>query len=64
MPDITMCRGVNCPLKDKCYRFMAKPDDYQAYFAISPIKDGKCDYYWVDSLLQRMNLPEDKDDAQ
>jgi len=47
MPDITMCPGTNCPHKEKCYRFMAKPSEYwQSYFTEPPIKDGKCEYYW------------------
>jgi hypothetical protein len=52
MPDITMCVGTGCPLKEKCYRFVAKADDYQSYFAEPPleVKDGvaKCDHYWGD----------------
>jgi hypothetical protein len=47
MPDITMCPGTNCPQREKCYRFTAKPDEYwQSYFIDPPIKDGKCDLYW------------------
>jgi hypothetical protein len=47
MPDITMCPGTNCPQKEKCYRFTAKPSEYmQSYFMEAPIKDDKCDYYW------------------
>lgn len=46
MPDITMCLGTNCPQKEKCYRFTAKPCEYQSYFTKAPIKDGKCDMYW------------------
>jgi len=45
-PDITMCPGTNCPQKEKCYRFTAKPSDYQSWFMKPPIEDGKCDYYW------------------
>lgn len=45
-PDITMCNGDNCPVKKKCYRYTAKPSEYQSYFVESPIKDGKCDHYW------------------
>jgi hypothetical protein len=45
-PDISMCPGTNCPHKEKCYRFTAKPGDYQSYFTEAPIKDGKCDMYW------------------
>jgi hypothetical protein len=25
MPDITMCLGTLCPLRFKCYRFLATP---------------------------------------
>jgi hypothetical protein len=46
MPDITMCLGTNCPHKETCYRFTAKPSDYQSYFMTPPIKEGKCDMYW------------------
>jgi hypothetical protein len=24
MPDITMCTGTDCPIKDDCYRYWAK----------------------------------------
>ena len=47
MPDITMCKGGNCPHKEKCYRFTAKPSYYQSYFVEPPIgHNGKCDSYW------------------
>jgi histone acetyltransferase (RNA polymerase elongator complex component) len=51
MPDITiitMCPGTNCPHKETCYRYTAKPSEgwTQAYFTEPPIKDGKCDMYW------------------
>lgn len=47
MPDITMCKGNNCPYKEGCYRYTAKPDKLaQSYFVNPPIKDGKCDHYW------------------
>ena len=49
MPDITMCPGTNCPYKETCYRFTAKPSEYwQSYFTEPPIKDGKCEMYWGD----------------
>jgi len=31
MPDISMCNNSDCKVKDKCYRYMAKPDYWQAY---------------------------------
>ncbi len=45
MPDITMCSGANCPLKDECYRYTAEPSKFrQSYFMNPPIKDGKCEH--------------------
>ena len=47
--DITMCPGTDCPYKETCYRYTAKPSDWQSYFSVPPIKDGKCDMYWGDN---------------
>jgi hypothetical protein len=49
MPDITMCLGTDCPYKETCYRFTAKPSEYQSYFIEPPFKDGQCDMYWGDN---------------
>lgn len=47
MSDITKCEGTGCPHKENCYRFTATPHEFrQSYFVESPIKDGKCEYYW------------------
>ena len=47
MPDITMCSGLNCPLKETCYRFKAMKKVYgQAYFLSPPYIDSECEYYW------------------
>lgn len=51
MPDIAMCKGETCTLKETCYRFLAKPNEYQTYLINPPIEtlpngDHKCDYYW------------------
>ena len=60
MPDITMCPGTNCPQKEKCYRFTAKPDEYwQSYFIDPPIKNGKCDLYWGDNAESIWNQLKD-----
>lgn len=48
MPDITMCKGDNCSIKDTCYRHTAKADRLQSWFVEAPIKDGSCEYYWED----------------
>jgi hypothetical protein len=51
MIDITICSGKNCPVREKCYRYTAPPNEYwQSFFIEPPIKieDGKmiCDHYW------------------
>ena len=50
MADITKCDGVGCPLKEKCYRFTAKDNEYgQSYFTETPYnKETKtCEYLWI-----------------
>ena len=60
MPDITMCVGTDCPQKETCYRFTAKPNEYwQSYFSVPPIKDGKCEYYWADNSERIFNQLKD-----
>ena len=47
MADITMCEGTNCPKKETCYRFTAKPDeDRQSYFMTPPNNGDSCDQFW------------------
>ena len=49
MPDICMCKGNKCPLKEKCYRHTARATEYrQAYFVEAPYdhEAGECKHYW------------------
>lgn len=52
MPDVSMCFGIGCPLKENCYRYKANPDEYQSYFAEPPYnitesdEQPSCDYFW------------------
>ena len=48
MPDITMCKGINCPIKKLCYRFWVKPSQFQWYFIEIPYDHNKhfCEHYW------------------
>lgn len=58
MPDITMCKGTDCPFTESCYRFTAKPGEYQSYFVEPPVKDGKCIMYWgenAESMWNQLN---------
>ena len=46
MPDITLCINTNCPLKDKCYRYTAKPELLQAYTRFEyDEKTNTCKYF-------------------
>ena len=47
MADIKKCKGTNCPIKQNCYRYTAKEDEfYQAYFDVPPIKNDVSGIYW------------------
>jgi len=47
MPDVTMCKGGSCPLRESCYRHTAKPGALQSYFLTPPVKaDSTCSYFW------------------
>lgn len=47
MPDITMCLNEKCNSKEKCYRFLAEPDEYQSYSLFENSFDGdKCVMFW------------------
>jgi len=47
LPDITMCQGTGCPLKERCHRYTAEPcERRQSYFSVPPVVDGKCDHFW------------------
>ena len=48
MADITMCNNDKCPLRQKCFRYMATPSPYwQPYYCMDeeePVED--CMYFW------------------
>jgi|FreactTroBogLake_1042271.scaffolds.fasta_scaffold00757_15 hypothetical protein len=52
MADITMCKNTECELKDTCYRFLAKANEYwQSYAKFEPVYNIKlhkheCEHYW------------------
>ena len=54
MPDLTMCEGTNCPLKETCYRYKATASEFrQSYFSDLPYdkEEEKCDYYFPTKLM-------------
>lgn len=52
MADITKCKGINCPVRDNCYRYTARDSGfYQSWFVddnVGKMVDNKfsCDVYW------------------
>ena len=60
MLDITMCTGEECPLKENCYRYTAKPSDYQSYFVESPIENEECKYFWRDEVRSKTDKSDQK----
>lgn len=49
MPDISMCSGKDCPLKESCYRFKAVPSEYRQSWLVTPPYNPEtktCDHYW------------------
>lgn len=47
MPDIAMCHGQDCPQRENCWRYKAKPNgDRQAYADFDARRDGPCTAYW------------------
>ena len=54
MPDISMCTGGNCPIKNECYRYRAVPSEYRQSYMNPPYnkevpfkatRERVCDYY-------------------
>lgn len=41
-----MCQDKDCPLKESCYRYTAKPSEWQSWFSESPRDGDKCEMYW------------------
>lgn len=55
MPDITMCSGGDCPLKETCYRYKAIPNELrQSFFSHPPYKGNECDHY--DKVYDKVRL--------
>lgn len=56
MPDISKCNGINCPIKNDCYRHTAPDSTVQAY-GVFKYKEGKgCTFYWDNKQEGRNTL--------
>lgn len=45
MADISKCVGANCPIRNKCYRYVVPDSSYQTYADFQYV-NGNCDYFW------------------
>ena len=55
MPDISMCQNEKCKLKIECYRYMAKPSNYQSY---ANFNEDNCGYFWPIYKAEQEKLEE------
>ena len=56
MPDITMCRNEHCQDKTECYRYMAKPSDYQSMTVFDGTNRKDCIVFIPNDLINgKMN---------
>lgn len=61
MPDITMCKGTDCPLKERCFRYKATPSYFQSWFVDIPFDKqlNNCNQYWEvisKSKIKRLDI--------
>lgn len=41
MPDISMCQDTQCPSREECYRFTAKPSTFQSFQDFNEFRAGQ-----------------------
>jgi len=48
MADITMCPDHECPSRESCYRYTARPSERQSWYDFSKDRAGqdRCNAYW------------------
>jgi hypothetical protein len=56
MPDISLCKNEDCPLRENCYRYTATPGEFMQSYAsfewgITIDNDIYCDYF-IDNKLK------------
>lgn len=63
MPDISMCSGDGCPIKEKCYRHMATPKIRCDY--LSQLHEAKAENAALTAEVERLKegIQEIKDDC-
>lgn len=51
---MSMCGGIECPLKETCYRHKAIANGTMQSYIDSPYnaEEEKCDFYWPTKILK------------
>lgn len=51
---MSMCGGIECPLKETCYRHKAVASTNMQSYIDSPYnaEEKKCDFYWPTKILK------------
>jgi hypothetical protein len=45
MSDITTCTNEECPKKNGCYRYLAKPSPVMQAYCNFPFEAGECEFF-------------------
>lgn len=51
MADISKCDGLECPLKESCYRYNASESEIQSYIEAKDCIENENDMYWHDEFV-------------
>ena len=51
MVDISMCKDMFCPKKERCYRYTAKPSPFWQTYGCFTYNFG-CDYFWDNNVQE------------
>jgi len=46
MADISKCFGTGCPVKEKCYRYTARANEFRQSYVAYWKHLAVCDYFW------------------
>lgn len=57
MPDITMCEGGSCKIKEECFRYTAEPNPYRQSYADFYDITEECEYF-IDNKKIEINKSE------
>ena len=63
MADITKCKGIDCPIRDKCYRFTAPDGRWQSYSNFAKYLNEtktECPYFYLHEVKDVKRSKKDK----